>query len=103
MKVQTIPAPTLTAIHALLSPHVPELTPSTLVDALKAYRPDAAAEPERAPKMLPLKEAAEALGLSFWTLRRMANAGTIPARKVGQQWRVPLAAVKALADTGEAR
>jgi len=33
--------------------------------------------------LLSLREAAELLGCSMWTLRRLANRGEIPGRKVG--------------------
>ena len=105
MKVQTIPAPTLTAIHALLSPHVPEITPSALVEALKGYQPDAVRADRAAapPPMLSLEDAAAALSVCTCTVRRMVKSGRLPGRKVGKLWRVPAAAVNDLAEIGEGR
>lgn len=105
MKVNTIPAPTLTAIHTLLAPHVPELTPTALVAALRGYEPEGEARPPSAPAepMLALEDAAATLSISVCTARRMVKSGRLPGRKVGKLWRIPAAAVKALAATGEGR
>ncbi len=42
---------------------------------------------KRRARMLTLKEVAEFFSLSEKTVYRMANAGTLPALKVGGQWR----------------
>ena len=38
-------------------------------------------------EILNVVEAADYLGLSAYTIREYAKAGTIPARKVGKEWR----------------
>ena len=45
---------------------------------------------------LPLREAAERLRVSYQTAFRWVNSGTLPARKVGQRWRIPAAEVERL-------
>jgi excisionase family DNA binding protein len=97
VKVKAIPASTLTAIAALLSPYAPDASPTAIVEALQGHdRKPVAADPA-ARRMLSLKEAGRAVGISEWTIRRMILDGRVQGRKVGSQWRVPLAAIEALA------
>jgi excisionase family DNA binding protein len=43
---------------------------------------------EAVPKeVLNVEQAAVFLGVSVWTVRKMACAGELPARKVGREWR----------------
>jgi excisionase family DNA binding protein len=102
MKVHTIPAEVLTAIVALLAGCVPDLTPTRFVAALQSFEPDNDEGTDRPPppRMLSLEQTAKALDVSVCTLRRMVKDGRLPGRKVGGQWRVPLSAVKALAEVG---
>lgn len=84
MKVKRIPQNQLTAAVALLSPHIPELSASNLVDALDSYQPNDPARPQYVGK----NEAARMLGVSWYTVIRWAKAGEIPgAKKFGRQWR----------------
>jgi len=99
-----IPAEVIAAYVAGLSAYVRDLTPILFVAALRDFEPDkdgAAERNEPPPRMLTLKEAADILGTTFYTVRRLVRAGRLPGHKVGQQWRVPMAAVKALAEVGE--
>ena len=41
-------------------------------------------------KFLTIKEVADALQVSERTIHRCIKNGTIPARRVGTQWRIPL-------------
>jgi hypothetical protein len=116
MKLRTIPAEVLNAYVAGLSAYVPELTPTRLVAALRGYEPEGETRAPSAtpPRMLSLVEAAQCLGVSRDTVLRMVTgyrgkdkeripeADRLPAVKVGLQWRIPAAAVKALAEVGEA-
>ena len=104
MKLRTIPAEVLSAYVAGLSAYVPDLTPTRLVAALRGYEPEGEARATSAPPapMLSLVEAAQCLGVSRDTILRMVTSARLPGRKVGSQWRIPAAAVKALAEVGEA-
>jgi len=103
MKVRPIPADVLSAYVAGLSAFVPGLTPTGFVAALRDFEPDKGREPDNAPpqRMLTLAAAADALSVSICTMRRMVKDGRMAGRKVGSLWRVPAAAVKALAEVGE--
>ncbi len=83
MKIQRIPGNTLTAAVALLTPYAPELSASTLVDALQHYD-----NAKGKPRYLNKHEAAARLGVSWFSLLRWAKAGKIEgAVKIGTQWR----------------
>jgi excisionase family DNA binding protein len=86
MQVKPIPSNTLTATVTLLGPYVAELTPTSLVKALKqadSTAPDL-------PRMIDKHEAAKCLGLSWHSVVRMIKTGKIDGVKVGQQWRIPV-------------
>jgi excisionase family DNA binding protein len=100
MKLDKIPAPLLTANVSMLAPYAPGLTPTGLVEALRAYgEPPASRGSRNDPpaRMLSLDEAAAVLGVSTCTTRRMVKDGRLPGKRVGGQWRVPMGAIKALA------
>lgn len=40
-----------------------------------------------------VSQAARALGFTAWQVRQMIREGKLQARKVGNEWRIPLAAV----------
>lgn len=104
MKVRPIPSATLTAIQALLVAHVPEITPTTLVAALQSFDPERgndAGKRNTPARMASLEEAADALAVSVCTVRRMVKAGHLEGRKVGKLWRIPAAAIEALAEVRE--
>lgn len=104
MKLRTIPAEVLSAYVAGLSAYVPDITPTRLVAALRGYEPEGEARALSATPapMLSLVEAAQCLGVSRDTVLRMVKDERLPGRKVGTLWRIPAAAVKALAEVGEA-
>jgi hypothetical protein len=97
MKLQSIPPSILCAIVALLLPFVPEATPATILAALRAFETTPAPPDPTARKWLSLREAGKVMGKSEWSARRMVLAGTLPARKIGGVWRVPVSALDALA------
>lgn len=43
--------------------------------------------------MVGVSQAARALGFTAWQIRQMIREGKLQARKVGNEWRIPLAAV----------
>lgn len=100
MKVRSIPTPTLAAVHTLLVPHVPVLTPAGLVDALRMYEVG-----ERSRKSDPgeppatVEEAARIMRVSKYSIRRWIREGMIPAEQIGRRWLIPLDALRALAQT----
>lgn len=98
MKVRSIPTPTLTAIHTLLAPHVPGLTPSVLVDALRTYRIGGkTSEPKPCEPPATVEEAARIMRVSKYSVQRWIRTGRIQAEKIGRRWLIPLDAVRALA------
>lgn len=89
---------TLAGVVTLLQPAVPNLTATGLVAALKAYEPDSpGTRIERAPQFADKKTAADLLQVSTFTVQRMIDDGSLCATKVRGQWRIPLAAIEALA------
>ena len=100
MKVRPIPANTLAALSALLCPYCPDASPTAIVQALQAHGGTAPDTDPAARRSLSLKESGRALGLSEWTIRRMVLDGRIRGRKLGAQWRVPLAEIESLAAAG---
>lgn len=46
------------------------------------------------PALVTVEVAAERLGKSTATIRRMAAAGGIPAKRVGRSWRIDLASIR---------
>ena len=95
MRIRSIPPNTLAAVAALLGPYAADASPATIIEALKAHGTGAPADPA-CRRLLSLREAGRALGVSEWTCRRLVLAGKLPSVKVGSQWRVPLAAIEAL-------
>lgn len=98
MKVaRQIPEHVLTAIVALLAPYVHDATPTAIVDALKNHAAVPPPADAARPRLLSLKDAGRALGVSGWTVRRRVIEGAIRATRVGAQWRVPVAEIDRLA------
>ena len=96
MQVKPIPPNALNAATTLLSPYTGgNLTPTVLVAALREYEggPSTAV-----PAFLDKHKAAAALGVSWHTVIRMIKDGTLPARKVRGQWRIPADAIRSLAE-----
>jgi excisionase family DNA binding protein len=98
MKVRPIPANVLNGFCTTLDTYIPGVTPTVFVAAFQAYGDTKAAAPDPAARRsLSLRESGRALGLSEWTIRRMVLDGRIRGRKLGSQWRIPVAEVEALA------
>lgn len=53
-------------------------------------------------KLLRLSEAAELLSISKSTIWRMVKAGTIPAARIGRQWRIKPADLQAYITAAQA-
>lgn len=87
MQNHATPKPEILAAAAVLL----GTDPHTLAEALRnASAPKAApAEPSYSPT-----EAAGLLKVHKLTIRRRINAGELPARKIGRQWRIPAAALR---------
>lgn len=83
MNIVNLEKPILQAAYALLSPHVPQLTPTKLVDALRQFEKG---EPDR---MHTQAYASEQLGVSKVTIYRMIMRGDLHGIKVGKVWRIP--------------
>lgn len=98
MRIRAIPQNTLAGVAALIGPYVPDATPATILQALKAYGNDGQATAPYAQKLLTLAQAAKVMGTSPWTVRRLAIAGKLRATRVGVQWRIPAAAIEELAE-----
>ena len=74
MKIQNKITPAvIQAAVAMLSPYVPEISPQSLIQALRDYGTNAATFD----KPLTRKEAAAVLGVSLPTINRLLNAGTL--------------------------
>jgi len=86
MKMKNIPPAHLSAACTLLHNYCPELSPSTLVNAIRQYDEEHELAPAR---LLDKHEAARLVGLSWWTLIDHAKAGRVPgAVKInGTRWR----------------
>ena len=69
------------AASGMLSPFVPELTPSNLIEALSAYGKDD--KPQEKP--LTINQVAERLQISRMTVCRLINRGELPAFRVGKR------------------
>jgi hypothetical protein len=95
MKLRSIPPNTLAAVAALIGPYAPDASPSAIIEALKAHGADTSADPT-ARKWLSFREAGKVVGKSEWSMRRLAIAGGISARKIGGVWRIPVSALDAL-------
>lgn len=104
--IDRIPPPTLAAIAALVSPFVPDATPKAIVEALRVVAAgDRPVDPARR-RLLTMKEAGAALGVSQFTIRRRIADGTLRGVRVGGEaspWRVPVDAVEAFVAGGGER
>ena len=84
MKItQKITPAVIQAATAMLSPYVPEISPSGLMEAIRNY--SNVPEPERKENLKPYTrtEVCELLGVSLPTLHRMINRGVLRRIKVG--------------------
>lgn len=73
----TVTPAVLTAAVGLLAPFAPDLSPRSLVAAIKSYKADAAADPNRIEKLLTRQEVAALLGCSLQTINSHLNAGRL--------------------------
>ena len=74
----TITPSVLSAAVGLLQPYAPDLSPSALVKAIKAYKADGAADTTaKAEKPMTRKEVAALLGISLQSVSRMMNDGRL--------------------------
>ncbi|MDQ0287982.1 helix-turn-helix transcriptional regulator [Oligosphaera ethanolica] len=68
----------LTAAVGLLAPFAPDLSPRSLVAAIKAYKADPTADPTGlAARPLTRRQVAETLGISLQSVSRMMNDGRL--------------------------
>lgn len=67
----------LNAATGLLQPYAPDLSPRSLVAAIKSYKADPAADPNRIEKPLTRQEVAALLGCSLQTVNSHLNAGRL--------------------------
>lgn len=82
MKItQKINPSVIQAAVAMLTPYIPEISPSGLLEALKEYKADPT--PPIHQKPYTRQEVADLLGLSIMTINRMMNSGTLRRIKVG--------------------
>ena len=95
MRTRVVPPEVLAAASGLLAPFYQGLSPTDLHEALSGLN-RADSSPVR--PMLTKDQAARLLGLSPFTVIRMARAGKLPAtRPNGGPWRFPADAVHRLA------
>ena len=96
MKIKsTIPPATLNACTALLAPHVPDLSATSLVAALRNHEGQAAPVSETRP--LTRRQAAEMLQMHVSSINRLLNNGTLRRLKItGRSVRIDRAGVEAL-------
>ena len=70
---------------SILTPFVPELTPQSLVTALKRHETDG--HSPLSPMVDP-QRAAALCGVSVFTIRRMIKDRRLAAKRIGRQWRI---------------
>lgn len=72
-----VPPAVLTAAVGLLAPFAPDLSPRSLVAAIKAYKADPTADPDRIERPMTRQEVAALLGCTLQTISRMMNDGRL--------------------------
>ena len=96
----TITPSVLSAAVGLLQPYAPDLSPSALVKAIKAYKADGAATPANAVRFdapITRQEAAKLLNCTLQTISRYMNVGKLKRiRLSATSVRVDAASVRAL-------
>lgn len=86
------------AATAMLSPYVPEISPQSLIAALRAYKIGESLK-NKQEKPYTRKEVADLLGLSVQTVYRMMKTGRLRRIQVGlRAVRIDPASVKVLLD-----
>ena len=87
------------AATAMLSPYVPEISPQSLIAALRAYKIGESPRGRQQEKPYTRKEVADLLGLSVQTVYRMMKTGRLRRIQVGlRAVRIDPASVKLLLD-----
>lgn len=81
---------------ALLQRHVPDLTPTALVNAIRNFDTEARPHMNTSTMEKPLsrKEAADLLGISLVTLDKMIRNQTLAAVRIGRHVRIPAEVVR---------
>ena len=78
MELKNVTPSTLAAVTTLLQPHCPDLSPTTLVKALKSYQATATTEANNAiSKPMTRKEVAGLIGCSLQSINRYLNDGKL--------------------------
>ena len=79
MELKNITPSTLAAVTTLLQPHCPDLSPTTLVKALKSYQATATTTEANNAISRPMtrKEVAELIGCSLQSVNRYMNDGKL--------------------------
>ena len=90
-----VPAAILTATAGMLQPYAPEITPTALVEALKAY---SGSTPENNNSIfITREEAAALLKVNKKTVDNWISEGVIEARKIGKRFvRIPYTSIQQL-------
>ena len=98
MKLKNISPAILTAATSMLQPYAPELSPTALLEAVKAYDPsNGQAIPIPIEKPLTRREVASFLKCSMNTVNRYMNAGRLRRiRLTDRSVRIDPASVRAL-------
>jgi excisionase family DNA binding protein len=99
MQLETVPKTTLDAVVTLLTPHCPDLSPTALVRAIRAYDPNLTEA--TADRLLDKYQAAQILNVSCYTITRWAREGLLEGKHIGKSWRFRLSAVEAMGAIGE--
>ena len=92
-----MPTSTLTAVLALLQPYVPDVSPKTLVSAIREYEPNRE-EKAVVEKPLTRKEAAEILSVSTATISNYIKSGYLKSVQMGRLVRIAPASVRQILD-----
>lgn len=78
MQIKSVPPSILVAATSMLQQYIPELSPKSLVAALKSYNSDSSQNPANTPeKPYTRQEVCNLLSISIPTLHRMIKAGAV--------------------------
>ena len=102
MRVEkTLNQDVLAGAVAMLQRHVPDLTPTSLVNALTNYGEEVK-RPAPMGKPLTRREAAELLSLSLVSLDKLIKAGRLHASRIGRRVLIDAEAIRNIMREGEA-
>ena len=89
----------LAGATGLIRPYCPELTPTTLVEAIQTFKTEK--KPQSVQKSLTYKEFAALAGLSLPTVHRLAKRGELKTVKIGPRLvRIPAVEVERILNGG---